>query len=107
MTSRRRMEDSERWRAVGRIEAGQSITNVDLFVGVHYSVISHLWKQFQTTQMVFRKSLASCPRVTTPMEDRYIAILAERNCRATSTHVTSVVTHRLLVRRYLYAEDYV
>ncbi|GFS95022.1 hypothetical protein TNCV_4413491 [Trichonephila clavipes] len=27
MTSRKRIEDSVRWRAVGRIEAGQSITD--------------------------------------------------------------------------------
>ncbi|GFV16468.1 uncharacterized protein TNCV_2241491, partial [Trichonephila clavipes] len=52
MTSRKRMEDSERWRAVGRIEAGQLITDVALFFGVHHSVISRLWKQFQTTQTV-------------------------------------------------------
>ncbi|GFV72856.1 uncharacterized protein TNCV_1325671 [Trichonephila clavipes] len=37
-------------RAVGRIEAGQSITDVALFFGVHHSVISRLWKQFQTPQ---------------------------------------------------------
>ena len=43
MTSRRRMEDSELWRAMGRIEAGQSITVVALFFGVHHSVISCLW----------------------------------------------------------------
>ena len=50
MTSRRRMEDSKRWRTVERIEAGQSITDVALYFGVHHSVISHLWKQVQTTQ---------------------------------------------------------
>ena len=30
MTSKTRMEDSELWRVVGLIEAGQSITDVDL-----------------------------------------------------------------------------
>ncbi|PRD30573.1 UNVERIFIED_CONTAM: hypothetical protein NCL1_26029 [Trichonephila clavipes] len=49
------MEDSERWRAVGFIEAGQSITDVALFFGVHHSVISRLWKQFQNTQTVIRR----------------------------------------------------
>ncbi|GFX96033.1 uncharacterized protein TNCV_2289231 [Trichonephila clavipes] len=38
MTSRRRMEDSEYWQAVGRIE-GQSIPDVARFVGVHHSTI--------------------------------------------------------------------
>ncbi|GFX57183.1 uncharacterized protein TNCV_2964621 [Trichonephila clavipes] len=92
MTSRKQMEDSERWRAVGRIEAGQSITDVALFFGVHHSVISRLWKQFQTTQTDSRRPVGGRPRVTTPAADRYIAIVAKRNRRATSTRVTSMVT---------------
>ncbi|GFV83989.1 transposable element Tcb1 transposase [Trichonephila clavipes] len=92
MTSRKRMEDSERWCAVGRIEAGQLITDVALFFGVHHSAISHLGKQFQTPQTVVRRPLGGLPRVTTPTEDRYIAIIAKRNRRATSTRVTSIVT---------------
>ncbi|GFU38362.1 transposable element Tcb1 transposase [Trichonephila clavipes] len=92
MTSRKRMEDSESWRAVGRIEAGQSITNVALFFGVHHSVIPRLWKQFQTTQTVVRRPVGGHLRITTPAEDRYIAIVAKRNRRVTSTCVTSMVT---------------
>ncbi|KFM65373.1 Transposable element Tcb2 transposase, partial [Stegodyphus mimosarum] len=91
MTSRRRMEDSERWRAVGRIEAGQSITDVAVFFGVHHSLISRLWKHFQTTQTVVRRPVAGRPRITTPAEDRYIAIIAKRNRRATYTRVTFMV----------------
>ncbi|GFW51326.1 transposable element Tcb2 transposase [Trichonephila clavipes] len=86
------MEDSERWCAVGRIEAGQSITDVARFFGVHHSVISRLWKQFQTTQTVVRRPISGRPRVTTPAEDRYITIVGKRNRRATSTRVTSMVT---------------
>ncbi|GFT26600.1 transposable element Tcb2 transposase [Trichonephila clavipes] len=92
MTSRKRMEDSERWRAVGRTEAGQSITDVALFFVVHHSVISRLWKKFQTTQTVLRSPVRGRPRVTAPAEDRYIAIVAKRNCRVTSTLVTFMVT---------------
>ncbi|GFU94303.1 putative DD41D transposase [Trichonephila clavipes] len=92
MTSRKRMEDSERGRAVGSIEAGQSITDVALFFGVHHSVISRLWKQFQTTQAVVRRALGGRPRVTTPAEDWYIAIVAKGNRRATSTRETFMVT---------------
>ncbi|GFW74987.1 transposable element Tcb2 transposase [Trichonephila clavipes] len=90
MTSSKRMEDSERWRTVGRIEARQSITYVALFFGVHHSVISRLWKQFQTTQI--RRPVEGRPRVTTHAKDRYNAIVAKRNRRATSTRVTSMVT---------------
>ncbi|GFY03267.1 transposable element Tcb1 transposase [Trichonephila clavipes] len=86
------MEDSERWRAVGRIEAGQSITDVALFFGVHHSAISRLWKQFETTKIIVRRPVGGRPRVTTSTEDRYIAIVAKRNRRATSTRVTPMVT---------------
>ena len=85
MTSRRQMEDSECWHAVGHIEAGQSITDVALFFGIYHSVISQLCKQFQTTQTVVRRSIAGRPRVTTLAEDRYIAILVKWNPRVTST----------------------
>ncbi|GFV70422.1 transposable element Tcb1 transposase [Trichonephila clavipes] len=85
----------ERWRAVGCIEAGHSITDVALFFSVHHSVISRLWKQFQTTQTVVRRPVGGCPRVTTPKEDRYIAIVAKWNRRATSTRVTSRVTESI------------
>ncbi|GFU00803.1 HTH_Tnp_Tc3_2 domain-containing protein [Trichonephila clavipes] len=109
LTSRKRMEDSECWRAVGRIEAGQSTTDVALFFGVHHSVISRLWKQFQTTQTVVRRPVGGRPRVTTPAEDQYIAIVAKRNRRAISTRVTSMVTASIgkaisaaTVRRRLY-----
>ncbi|GFW02779.1 HTH_Tnp_Tc3_2 domain-containing protein [Trichonephila clavipes] len=73
------------WRAVGRIEAGQSIPDVAIFFGVHHSVIPRLWKQFQTTQTVVR-------RVTTSTEDQYITIADKRNRRVTSTRVTSMIT---------------
>ncbi|GFX54680.1 transposable element Tcb2 transposase [Trichonephila clavipes] len=86
------MEDSEHWHAVGCIEARQSITYVALFFGIHHSVISHLWKQLQTTQTVVRRPVSGRPRVTTPVQDRYIDIVAKWNRRATSTRVTSVVT---------------
>ncbi|GFT32418.1 uncharacterized protein TNCV_4484371 [Trichonephila clavipes] len=92
MTSRKRMEDSDYWRILGRIEAGQSITDVTLFLGVHQFVISRLWKQFQITQTVVRRLIGDLPRVTNPTEDRCIAIVAKRNRRVTSTHVTSMLT---------------
>ncbi|GBM10608.1 Transposable element Tcb1 transposase [Araneus ventricosus] len=91
MASRRRMEDSERWRAVGSIEAGQSITDVALYFGVHHSVISRLGKQFLTSQTVVRRPVAGRSRITIPAEDRYIAVVAKRNRRSTSTRVTFMV----------------
>ncbi|GFW26238.1 HTH_Tnp_Tc3_2 domain-containing protein [Trichonephila clavipes] len=66
-------------------------------LGVHaaakvHSVFSYLWKQFQTTQTVVRRPVDGHPRATTPAVDRYIAIVAKRNRRVTSTRVPSMVT---------------
>ncbi|GFX70777.1 uncharacterized protein TNCV_1337391 [Trichonephila clavipes] len=83
MTSRERMEDSERWYAVGRIEAGQSITDVALFFGVHHSVISRLWKQFQILQRGVRRPVGGHLRVTSPAAGRYFAIVAKRSSHHT------------------------
>ncbi|GFX36966.1 HTH_Tnp_Tc3_2 domain-containing protein [Trichonephila clavipes] len=46
----------------------------------------------QTTQTVVRSLVGGRPMVTTPAEDRYIAIVAKRNRKVTSTRVTSMVT---------------
>ncbi|GFT29688.1 HTH_Tnp_Tc3_2 domain-containing protein [Trichonephila clavipes] len=43
-------------------------------------------------ERVVRRPVGDRPRVATPAEDRYIAIVAKRNRRATSTRVTSMVT---------------
>lgn len=56
------MEDSE----YECIEVGQPIMDDALFFSVHHSVISRLWKQNQTYQMV----VASHPRVTDPTGDQ-------------------------------------
>ncbi|GFW03819.1 HTH_Tnp_Tc3_2 domain-containing protein [Trichonephila clavipes] len=102
------MVDSEHWRAVGRIGAGKSITDVALFYGIHHSVISHLWKQFQTTQTVVRRLVGGHPRVKTPMEDRYICSQAEfktTSTRETSSMVTAFFGKAIsaaTIRRRLY-----
>ncbi|GFY03741.1 transposable element Tcb1 transposase [Trichonephila clavipes] len=98
------MEYFERWRAVGRIKAGLSITNVALFFCIHHSVLSRLRKQFQTTQTAVRRLVGGRSRLTTPVEGRYIAIVAKRKRRATSTRVTSMVTASIEARLKGYRE---
>ena len=78
----------------------QSITDIALFFGVHHSVISPSCKQFQTTQSVVQRPQAGCPRVKTPADDRYIAILAKWNRGATSTCVTPMVTASIIKAIY-------
>lgn len=66
LASRRRLEDSEHWQVVGQIDVEKSVTDIALFFGAHHSVISQLWKQFQTSRIVVRRPVAGCPRVTIP-----------------------------------------
>ncbi|GFW71296.1 transposable element Tcb1 transposase [Trichonephila clavipes] len=110
------MEDSERWRAVGRIEAEQSITDVSLFFGVHHSKTSRLWKQFQTPQTVVRRPVGRHPRwywartrdkashdpIPTPLGYRGHTIVAKRNRRVTSTASIGKAISAATVRRRLH-----
>ncbi|GFW09365.1 transposable element Tcb2 transposase [Trichonephila clavipes] len=98
----KRMEASECWRAVGRIEAGQSFTDVALFFGAYHSVISRLWKHFQATQTV-----GGITGVTSPAEDRYIAIVAKRNRIQSMTDGRSETTpvNRLVVPLFGVSEE--
>ncbi|GFU26383.1 transposable element Tcb1 transposase [Trichonephila clavipes] len=50
------------------------------------------------TDRVVRRPVGGRPKVTTPAEDPYIAIVAKRNRRATSTCVTPIVTASIEAR---------
>ncbi|GFY23524.1 transposable element Tcb1 transposase [Trichonephila clavipes] len=79
------------------------------------SVISRIWQRFQDDGNVSRCYSTSCPRVTTPNEDRHLAVTAKRNRRstapdpsrqfssATGTTVSRQSVYRRLGRIGLYA----
>ncbi|GFX49902.1 transposable element Tcb1 transposase [Trichonephila clavipes] len=79
------------------------------------SVISRLWQRFQDDGNVSRCYKTDRPRVTTPNEDRYLAVTAKRNRRstasdlsrqfssATGTTVSKQTVYRRLGRIGLYA----
>ena len=58
---------------------------------VSHSVVQQLWNHFQTTDSVSRRLVPSRPRVTTPAEDRYLALLARR--RRTTAVLQLVADH--------------
>ena len=64
---KRQTADTEQWCTVECVEAGHSINYVSLFLGVHHSVISRLWKLFQTSQTAVRRSLPGRPRIATAL----------------------------------------
>ncbi|GBL75839.1 hypothetical protein AVEN_155113-1 [Araneus ventricosus] len=53
MTSRHHLSEELRWRAIGRLEAGQSRTEVARWLNVSPSVVHRLWQQFLTTDYYY------------------------------------------------------
>ncbi|GFY15795.1 HTH_Tnp_Tc3_2 domain-containing protein [Trichonephila clavipes] len=59
---------SNHWE-VGEKE-GRSVTSVAAEFGIAHSIVSRLWRQFQTTGTAIRGSVVVVPRGTTPADDR-------------------------------------
>ncbi|GFW25116.1 HTH_Tnp_Tc3_2 domain-containing protein [Trichonephila clavipes] len=74
-----------RGRIIGRLECGRTQLEVSEELGIAQSVISRLWHRFQDDGNVSRCYSTGRPRVTTPNEDRYLAVTAKRNRRSTAS----------------------
>ncbi|GFX36126.1 transposable element Tcb2 transposase [Trichonephila clavipes] len=70
-----------RGRIIGKLEEGRSVTSVAAEFGIAHSIVSRLWRQFQTTGTAIRGFSSGRPRGTTPANDRYIVLQARRNRR--------------------------
>ncbi|GFU68032.1 transposable element Tcb1 transposase [Trichonephila clavipes] len=57
-------------------------------LGIAPSFISRLWQQFQDDANVSRCYSTGHPRVTTPNENRYLAVTAKRKRRSTATDLS-------------------
>ncbi|GFT70208.1 HTH_Tnp_Tc3_2 domain-containing protein [Trichonephila clavipes] len=57
-------------------------------LGIAQSVISRPWLRFQDDGNVSRCYSTGHPRVTTPNEDRYLAVTDKRNRRSTASHLS-------------------
>ncbi|KAJ4430749.1 hypothetical protein ANN_19340 [Periplaneta americana] len=66
-------------RIIGRLEAGQTQTEVSRALNVAQSVICRLWRLFEDTGDVRRMPVQGRQWVTTPQEDRYFILTARRN----------------------------
>ncbi|GFX24593.1 transposable element Tcb2 transposase [Trichonephila clavipes] len=60
---------------------GRSVTSVAAQFGIAHSIVSRLWRQFQTTGTAIRVFSSGRPRGTTPADDQYIVLQARRNRR--------------------------
>ncbi|GFX89553.1 transposable element Tc3 transposase [Trichonephila clavipes] len=67
---RRHLDAFTRGRIIGKLEEGRSVTSVAPEFGVAHSIVSRLWRQFQTTGTAIRGFSSGRPRGTTPADDR-------------------------------------
>ncbi|GFX62579.1 transposable element Tc1 transposase [Trichonephila clavipes] len=84
-----------------KLEEGRSVTSVAAEFGIAHSIVSRLWRQFQTTGTAIRGFSSRRPRGTTPADDRYIVLQARRNRRQTAGEIarhTTQVTGRPISR---------
>ncbi|GFW71132.1 transposable element Tcb2 transposase [Trichonephila clavipes] len=100
---RRHLDAFTRGRIIGKLEEGRSVTSVAAEFGIAHSIVSRLWRQFQTTETAIWGFSSGRPRGTTPADDRYIVLQAKRNRRQTagetSRHTTQA-TGRPISRFY-------
>ncbi|GFX00645.1 transposable element Tcb1 transposase [Trichonephila clavipes] len=78
---RRHLDAFTRGRIIGKLEEGRSVTSVAAEFGIAHSIVSRLWRQFQTTGTAIRGFSSGHPRGTTSTDDRYIVLQARRNRR--------------------------
>ncbi|GFW87971.1 transposable element Tcb1 transposase [Trichonephila clavipes] len=75
-----------------KLEDAHSVTSVAAEFGIAHSIVSRLWRQFQTTGTAIRGYSSGRPRGTTPADDRYIVLQARRNRRQTAEEIARHTT---------------
>ena len=91
MPPQRDLPEPMAWRAIGRMEAGQTQQEVAQAIGVSQSVIYRLWNRFQRIDTVHRRSGQGRPRATTARDDRYHLLTACRNRWQNATQLQSAL----------------
>ncbi|KFM71260.1 Transposable element Tcb1 transposase, partial [Stegodyphus mimosarum] len=99
------LDDFVRGRIIDRLECGHTQLEVSDELGIAQSVISRLWQRFQDDGNVTRRYSTGYPRITTPNEDRYLAVTAKRNRRSTASDLSrqlSSATGKTISRQTMY-----
>ncbi|GFY34484.1 transposable element Tcb1 transposase [Trichonephila clavipes] len=108
MAQRKHLDDFLRGRIIGRQECRRTQREVSEELEITQSVISRLWQRFQDDGNVSRCYSTGRPQVTSPNEDRYLAVTAKRNRRSTTSDLyrqlssaTGATVSRQTVYRHL------
>ncbi|GFX28196.1 transposable element Tcb2 transposase [Trichonephila clavipes] len=67
---RRHLDAFTRGRTIGKLEEGRSLTSVVAEFRIAHSIVSRLWRQFQTSGTAIRGFSSGPPRGTTPTDNR-------------------------------------
>ncbi|GFY11742.1 transposable element Tcb1 transposase [Trichonephila clavipes] len=94
MAQRKHLDDFLRGRIIGRLECGRTQLEVSEELGIAQCVISRLWQRFQDDGNVNRCYSTVRPRITTPNEDRYLAVNVKRNRRSTASDLSRQLKSR-------------
>ncbi|GFT48899.1 transposable element Tcb1 transposase [Trichonephila clavipes] len=89
---RRHLDAFTRGRIIGKVEEGRSVTSVAAEFGIAHSIVSRLWRQFQTTGTNIPWFSSGRLRGTTPADGQYIVLQARRNRRQTAGEIARHTT---------------
>ncbi|GFW89076.1 transposable element Tcb1 transposase [Trichonephila clavipes] len=88
----RHLDAFTRGRIIGKLEEGRSVISVTAEFGIAHSIVSRLWRQFQTTRTTIQGFSSGRLRGATPADDRYIVLQARRNRRQTAGEIARHTT---------------
>ena len=80
-----RLDPATRNNVIGRLQGGQSQTEVDRQFKVHQCSILHLWQRLNQTGSAEDRPRSGSPRISAPAQDRYILLFHLRNRTVTAT----------------------
>ncbi|GFW98869.1 uncharacterized protein TNCV_4654961 [Trichonephila clavipes] len=100
MAQRKHLDDFLRSIVIGRLECCHTQQEVSEELGIARNVISRLWQRFQDDGNVSRCYSTGRPRVTTPNEDRYLAVTAKKETDGAQHQTCLVSSLQLRVRQF-------
>ncbi|GFU64288.1 HTH_Tnp_Tc3_2 domain-containing protein [Trichonephila clavipes] len=89
MAKRKHLDDFLSGSIIGRLKCGPTQLEVSEELGIIQRVISRFWQRFQNDGNASRCYSTGHSLVTTPNEDRYLAVTAKRNRRSTASDLTN------------------